>query len=116
PRSVTIAVGFEAATSAPPGSLVATAGPFPLTAAPDGAQAAPPGALDPASPRGDAPDAGSTLAAWLAGHPSPPSFWAALGHDAGVLARAGVRRLPKTGTEDPAEVKARRFAAASAVR
>ncbi|MGK4008565.1 hypothetical protein WMF31_38510 [Sorangium sp. So ce1036] len=116
PRSVTIAVGFEAATSAPPGALVATAGPFPLTAAPDGGQAAPPGALDPAAPRRDAPDAGSTLAAWLARHPSPPSFWAALGHDAGVLARAGVRRLPKTGTEDPAEVKARRFAAASAVR
>ncbi|WP_438016763.1 hypothetical protein WMF18_39180 [Sorangium sp. So ce315] len=100
-RSVTIALGFEAAISPPPGSLVATAGLFPFSAAPAGAPT---------------PDAsGAALAAWLATHPGPPSFWAALGRDAGVLAWAGVQRLPKTGTEDPAEVKARRLAAASAV-
>lgn len=102
-RSVTIALGFEAAISPPPGSLVATAGLFPFAAAPAGAP--PPGASG----------AGAALAAWLATHPGPPSFWAALGRDAGVLAWAGVQRLPKTGTEDPAEVKARRLAAASAV-
>ncbi|WP_437576704.1 hypothetical protein [Sorangium sp. So ce887] len=95
PRTVTIALGFEAAVPPPPGSLVATAGLFPFVAAPAGAPAA--------------------LGVWLATHPSPPSFWAALGRDAGVLAWAGVQRLPKTGTEDPAEVKARRLAATSAV-
>ncbi len=95
PRTVTIALGFEAAVPPPPGSLVATAGLFPFVAAPSGAPAA--------------------LGVWLATHPSPPSFWAALGRDAGVLAWAGVQRLPKTGTEDPAEVKARRLAATSAV-
>ncbi|WP_437325991.1 hypothetical protein [Sorangium sp. So ce381] len=112
PRSVTIAVAFETAIAPPPGSLVATAGLFPLLAAPSGAQP-PPGAGDPrATPSSGA---AAALAAWLATHPSPPSFWAALGRDAGVLAWAGVQRLPKTGTEDPAEVKARRLAAASAM-
>ncbi|WP_437952564.1 hypothetical protein WME98_18950 [Sorangium sp. So ce296] len=104
PRAVTLALGFEAAVPPPPGSLVATAGLFPFVAAPAGAQP-PPGAGG----------AGAALAVWLATHPSPPSFWAALGRDAGVLAWAGVQRLPKTGTEDPAEVKARRLAAASAL-
>lgn len=112
PRSVTIALAFETAIAPPPGSLVATAGLFPLLAAPSGAQP-PPGAGDPrATPSSGA---AAALAAWLATHPSPPSFWAALGRDAGVLAWAGVQRLPKTGTEDPAEVKARRLAAASAM-
>lgn len=112
PRSVTIALAFETAIAPPPGSLVATAGLFPLLAVPSGAQA-PPGAGDPrATPSSGA---AAALAAWLATHPSPPSFWAALGRDAGVLAWAGVQRLPKTGTEDPAEVKARRLAAASAM-
>ncbi|CAN98476.1 hypothetical protein predicted by Glimmer/Critica [Sorangium cellulosum So ce56] len=112
PRSVTIALAFEAAVAPPPGSLVATAGIFPLLAAPSGALP-PQGAGDPrATP---ASGAAAALAAWLATHPSPPSFWAALGRDAGVLAWAGVQRLPKTGTEDPAEVKARRLAAASAM-
>ncbi|MDC0683670.1 hypothetical protein [Sorangium atrum] len=112
PRSVTIALAFETAIAPPPGSLVATAGLFPLLAAPSGAQP-PPGAGDPrATPSSGA---AAALAAWLATHPSPPSFWAALGRDAGVLAWAGVQRLPKTGTEDPAEVKARRLAAVSAM-
>ncbi|WP_437528376.1 hypothetical protein WME79_44955 [Sorangium sp. So ce726] len=111
PRSVTIALAFETAIAPPPGSLVATAGLFPLLAAPSGAQP-PPGAGDPKAPPSGA---AAALAAWLATHPAPPSFWAALGRDAGVLAWAGVQRLPKTGTEDPAEVKARRLAAASAM-
>ncbi|AUX37761.1 hypothetical protein SOCE836_099930 [Sorangium cellulosum] len=113
PRAVTLALGFETAVPPPPGSLVATAGLFPLVAAPAGAQR-PPGAGDASAPAG-APGASAALAVWLATHPSPPSFWAALGRDAGVLAWAGVQRLPKTGTEDPAEVKARRLAAASAL-
>ncbi|WP_437278032.1 hypothetical protein WME90_43555 [Sorangium sp. So ce375] len=112
PRSVTIALAFEAEIAPPPGSLVATAGLFPLLAAPSGAQPST-GAGDPRAPLPSG--AGAALAAWLATHPSPPSFWAALGRDAGVLAWAGVQRLPKTGTEDPAEVKARRLAAASAM-
>ncbi|MGK3969834.1 hypothetical protein WMF38_32365 [Sorangium sp. So ce118] len=114
PRSVTIALSFEAAISPPPGSLVATAGLFPFAAAPASAQRLPGGSA-PGAPPQDAPGAAVALAAWLATHPTPPSFWAALGRDAGVLAWAGVQRLPKTGTEDPAEVKARRLAAASAL-
>ncbi|XXY54945.1 hypothetical protein WME91_27820 [Sorangium sp. So ce269] len=114
PRSVTIALSFEAAISPPPGSLVATAGLFPFAAAPASAQRLPGGSA-PGAPPQDAPGAAGALAAWLATHPTPPSFWAALGRDAGVLAWAGVQRLPKTGTEDPAEVKARRLAAASAM-
>ncbi|WP_437926874.1 hypothetical protein WMF37_48900 [Sorangium sp. So ce291] len=114
PRSVTIALSFEAAISPPPGSLVATAGLFPFAAAPASAQRLP-GGDAPGAPPQDAPGAAVALAAWLATHPTPPSFWAALGRDAGVLAWAGVQRLPKTGTEDPAEVKARRLAAASAL-
>ncbi|MGK3988297.1 hypothetical protein WME99_34970 [Sorangium sp. So ce136] len=114
PRSVTIALSFEAAIAPPPGSLVATAGLFPFAAAPASAQRLP-GGDAPGAPPQDAPGAAVALAAWLATHPTPPSFWAALGRDAGVLAWAGVQRLPKTGTEDPAEVKARRLAAASAL-
>ncbi|WP_433931306.1 hypothetical protein AB3662_44095 [Sorangium cellulosum] len=109
PRAVTIALGFEAAISPPPGSLVATAGPFPFAAALAGAQ------RSPAAGAPGAPGAATALGAWLATHPAPPSFWAALGRDAGVLAWAGVQKLPKTGTEDPAEVKARRLAAASSL-
>ncbi|WP_437688621.1 hypothetical protein [Sorangium sp. So ce176] len=114
PRSVTIALGFEAATSPPPGSLVAAAGPFPFAAAAAGAPR-PPAAGAPDAPPPGASGAATALGAWLATHPAPPSFWAALGRDAGVLAWAGVQRLPKTGTEDPAEVKARRLAAASSL-
>ncbi|XXX76242.1 hypothetical protein WMF30_52190 [Sorangium sp. So ce134] len=113
PRTATIALAFEAAVPPPPGSLIATAGLFPFVAAPAGAQP-PPSAGHPRAPS-SAPGAGAALEVWLATHPSPPSFWAALGRDAGVLAWAGVQRLPKTGTEDPAEVKARRLAAASAM-
>ncbi|WP_438006522.1 hypothetical protein WME89_49450 [Sorangium sp. So ce321] len=114
PRSVTVALSFEAAISPPPGSLVATAGLFPFAAAPASAQRLP-GGDAPGAPPEDAPGAAVALPAWLATHPTPPSFWAALGRDAGVLAWAGVQRLPKTGTEDPAEVKARRLAAARAL-
>jgi hypothetical protein len=76
----------------PPGSIVATAGLFPFTTPPPPA-----------------------LGAWLKGHPGAPTWWGALGHDAAVLAWAGVQVLPPQGTEDPAEVEARRALAASAL-
>jgi hypothetical protein len=75
----------------PAGSVVATAGLYPIL----------PG------------DPLKGLEGWLKDHPTPPSWWAALGHDAAVLAWAGVEALP--GTEDPREVAARRARAASAL-
>jgi hypothetical protein len=93
PLGLRAAFGFDAGPEAARGGLVATAGAFPLLA-------------------------GTTtrrLEGWLALHPGPPTWWAALGRDAGVLAWAGVRGLPARGTEDRAEVKARRRAAAAAV-
>lgn len=73
------------------GTLVATAGAFPL----------------------DRDAAGSPLRAFSAVRPEGPSWWAALGRDAGVLAWAAVQALPARGTEDPAEVRSRRAAAAA---
>ena len=48
------------------------------------------------------------LSPWIAAHGSPPSFWAAAGRDAAVLARASVKDLPQASTEDRGEVEARR--------
>lgn len=111
PRGAAIALGLEAAIPPPPGSLVATAGLFPMSVPSVGALGSQRAAgVDPPSP-----EAQAALAAWLTSHPGPPSFWAALGRDAGVLAWAGVRSLPATGTEDSAEAKARRLAAANAL-
>ncbi len=93
PLRLRFAVGFESDTLVlPPGSVVATAGIFPFGPTPS-----PP------------------IGAWLRTHPGPPSWWAALGHDAAVLAWAGVQGLPARGTEDPAEVEARRAQAAAAL-
>jgi hypothetical protein len=105
PFKLRFASGFESASlPLPPGSLVATAGLFPFAApAPEGALAS----RVSASP--------SPLRAWLKDHPAPPSWWAALGHDAAVLAWAGVQVLPAQGTEDPSEVEARRAQAAAAL-
>lgn len=80
------AFGLEALGAAPAGSLVAGAGRVPFAGAARDADAA----------------------AWLKAQVEPPSWWAALGRDAAVLAQAGLARLPAKGTEDPAEVKARR--------
>jgi hypothetical protein len=86
-----VAAGFDAAPlPLPPGSLVASAGLFPIDAA------APPAALQ----------------TWMKARTGPPSFWSGLGHDAAVLAWAVVQTLPAKGTEDPAEVTARRYQAA----
>lgn len=93
PLKLRFGAGFESdPLPLPVGSLVATAGIFPI-----GAEASP------------------ALRTWLEHHRAPPSWWAALGHDAAVLAWAGVSALPKQGTEDPREVAVRRAWAASAL-
>lgn len=83
------AFGLEALGAAPPGALVAGAGRMPF-----------------AEHERDATS--GDVAAWLKAQVEPPGWWAALGRDAAVLAQAGLARLPAKGTEDPAEVKARR--------
>jgi hypothetical protein len=80
-------------TVLPTGSLIAEAGIFPID----------PAHLSPAA------------APWVKAHAGPPSWWAGLGHDAAVLARAGVQALPERGTEDPREVSERRLLAAQAL-
>ncbi|MEP7123204.1 MAG: hypothetical protein ABJE95_19910 [Byssovorax sp.] len=80
-------------TVLPTGSLIAEAGIFPI---------------DPAH-------VASAIAPWVKDHAGPPSWWAGLGHDAAVLARAGVQALPERGTEDPREVSERRSLAAQAL-
>jgi hypothetical protein len=80
-------------TVLPTGSLIAEAGIFPI----DPAHLAP------------------AIAPWVKAHAGPPSWWAGLGHDAAVLARAGVQALPERGTEDPREVSERRLLAAQAL-
>lgn len=77
----------------PAGSLRAQAGIFPLDAAHMSPAAAP----------------------WMKDHATPPSWWAGLGHDAAMLAWAGVQALPERGTEDPKEVADRRVRAADAL-
>jgi hypothetical protein len=57
----------------------------------------------------------ASLKAWIANRQAGPSWWAALGHDAGLLAWEGVRSLPSSGTEDRREVATRRVAAAEAL-
>jgi hypothetical protein len=80
-------------TVLPTGSLIAEAGIFPID----------PAHLPPAA------------VPWVKDHAGPPSWWAGLGHDAAVLARAGVQALPERGTEDPREVAERRSLAAQAL-
>jgi hypothetical protein len=85
PHRLRFAAGFEGeALGLPSGSIVATAG---------------------ALSRGASPP---SFVAWAQGHASPPSWWAALGHDAAVLAWAAVEKLHVQGTEDPGEVEALR--------
>jgi hypothetical protein len=86
--AVTVALGLEAAElSREPSSLktlVLSAGRFPL--------------------RDDPNDLG---ARWRARHGNLPTWYAALGHDAGALARAALRELPLGATEDPREIQNR---------
>jgi hypothetical protein len=94
PLRLRFAAGFEAdAIALPPGSVMATAGVFPV-------------------PLGGKP---KPLEPWLKNHPTPPGWWTAVGRDAAVLAWAGVQALPEQGTEEPREVAARRAAAAAAL-
>ncbi len=55
------------------------------------------------------------LREWLLAKHDPPSYWAGMGHDAGLLAWGGVRELPARSTEDPAEVRALRRGARDAL-
>jgi hypothetical protein len=52
---------------------------------------------------------------WYAREGAPPNWWAALGHDAAILARASVATLPLDATVDPKEVTRRRLAAKDAL-
>src|SRR5262249_25960920 len=84
PPHLRFAAGCEPSGLAlPPGSLLASAGAFSISRAPE------------------------IFRGWLGVHAAPPSFEAALGRDAAVLAWAAVQALPARGTEDPAEVEAR---------
>jgi hypothetical protein len=53
--------------------------------------------------------------AWLSEYGQSPSFWAAAGRDAAVRARDSIQDLPPAGTEDIAEVQARRRAVREAL-
>jgi hypothetical protein len=55
------------------------------------------------------------LAAFVSKLGGVPSWWTVLGHDAGALARAAVRRLPADDAESPAEVARRRDIARAAL-
>ena len=55
------------------------------------------------------------IRAWYAREGAPPNWWAALGHDAAILARGAVAALPLDATSDPAEVGKRRLAAKQAL-
>lgn len=89
------AVGFDlGGLSLPKGTLAAFAGVFPIDAQ-----------------RSKIP----SVASWLRVHADPPSYWAGLGHDAALLAWAGVQVLPSQGTKDPKEVRARRLRARDAL-
>jgi len=48
----------------------------------------------------------STLAAWTKKKGTSPSWWAALGRDAAVLAESAVKALPEQSTEDADKVRA----------
>jgi hypothetical protein len=92
-----VAVGLDAAEIAAEPSrlplLVASAGAFPLR-------------------RGDGT---SPLNGFKKRHGRPPTFWAALGHDAAVLARAAAKTLPTGMTDDSTEVDRRHRAASDAL-
>jgi hypothetical protein len=60
-------------------------------------------------------DSASAMYGFSKRHGRSPSFFAALGHDAAVLARAAEKTLPTDRTEDPSEVERRHRAAAAAL-
>jgi hypothetical protein len=60
------------------------------------------------SPQAWTPSGDSRLDRWIDAHGALPSYWAAAGRDAAVLARRSVKDLPEATTEDAAEVEMRR--------
>ena len=60
------------------------------------------------SPQGWTPAEDGRYDAWLAEYGQSPTFWSAAGRDAAVRARDSLKDLPVQGTEDLAEVQARR--------
>ena len=93
--NVKIALGLDLGTARHAGSvLLASAGIYPMDAS--------------ATDRPQVKD-------WMSARRAPPSWWAGLGHDAALLAWEGVKGLPDTPTDDPAQVRRRRAAAADAV-
>jgi hypothetical protein len=92
---IRLAAGFDAqGTPLPANTLRASAGVFPITA------------------EGSAP---AEIKPWIDARSFPPSWFAALGHDAAVLVFAGLQALPQRGTEDPREVATYRMGAAAAL-
>jgi hypothetical protein len=55
------------------------------------------------------------IRAWYAREGAPPNWWAALGHDAALLARSSVAALPLDASVEPQEVARRRLAAKDAL-
>jgi hypothetical protein len=102
-----LAFGLDAAEAARPGALVATAGLFPVVEA--RAPASAPRDKAPLTRRSPPPPDPAPAT------DGPRGWWSALGRDAGVLAWASLRDLPAKGTEDPAEVRARRASVAAAL-
>jgi hypothetical protein len=92
-RAVVGLEGAEVADDARAPLLVASAGSFPLK-------------------RGDT---SSALNGFKKRHGKAPSWFAALGHDAAVLARAALRELPLDRADDKAEVEKRHAAARTAL-
>ena len=96
-NNLRIAVGLEAAELAAEPTrmplLLASSGSFPLRRS----------------------DSSSALYGFKKRHGRPASFWAALGHDAAVLARAALRSLPIDRAEDAPEVEARHRTATGAL-
>jgi hypothetical protein len=86
-------VAFEATFRLGPGSVIATAGLYPVAAT-------------------SLPE---SMKRWTDLRGTPPSYFAGLGRDAAVLAYAGVQSLPRVATEDPREVIERRATVAAAL-
>lgn len=68
-----------------------------------------------ASPEAWPPKNDGPLGGWIATYGGRPSFWAAAGRDAALIAKRSVQDLPQAATEDLEEVRARRRAVREAL-
>lgn len=68
-----------------------------------------------ASPEAWPPRDEGPLGGWVATYGARPSFWAAAGRDAAVIAKRSVKDLPQAATEDAEEVASRRRAVRAAL-